>query len=127
MYYFNKRLEGISLEGAVEKVQKSLSEEGFGILTDIDISATLKNKLDVDFRPYRILGACNPPLAHKALSTEPHIGLMLPCNVVVQEAENGVDVSAIDPLVTMQSVGNKELEDVAGMVRTKLSKVVESL
>jgi uncharacterized protein (DUF302 family) len=108
-------------------VQKSLSEEGFGILTDIDISATLKNKLDVDFRPYRILGACNPPLAHKALSTEPHIGLMLPCNVVVQEAENGVDVSAIDPLVTMQSVGNKELEDVAGMVRTKLSKVVESL
>jgi uncharacterized protein (DUF302 family) len=126
-YYTNKTVEG-NFDEVIEKVTEALKEEGFGVLSDIDVKETLRNKLDVDFRKYRILGACNPPNAHKALTTEPNIGLMLPCNVVVQETENGkVDVSAIDPNASMAAVENPELEEVASFIKNKLEKVVNSL
>ncbi len=127
-YYFKKELSGQTLEGAIEKATNALKEEGFGVLTEIDVKATLKKKLDVDFRNYRILGACNPHFAHLALQSEPNIGLMLPCNVVVQELDNGnIEVSAIDPIASMQAVENKRLGDIAVEVRQKLSGVIESL
>lgn len=126
-YHFSKKLD-IPFEKAIDKTTAALKEEGFGVLTEIDIKATLKKKLDVDFRNYQILGACNPPLAHKALQAEPHIGLMLPCNVIVQEHENGdVEVSAVDPIASMQAIENDELGDVAGEVSYLLKKVIDSL
>jgi uncharacterized protein (DUF302 family) len=126
-YYTNKTVEG-NFDEVIERVTEALKEEGFGVLSDIDVSATLKKKLDVDFRNYRILGACNPPNAHKALTAEPNIGLMLPCNVVVQEIEDGkVDVSAIDPKASMAAVENPDLEEVADFIKSKLEKVVNSL
>jgi uncharacterized protein (DUF302 family) len=126
-YYFSKSLD-LSFDEAIKRVTDELKKEGFGILTEIDVKATLKKKLDADFRNYRILGACNPPLAHQALQAEPHIGLMLPCNVVVQEGENGQTiVSAIDPVASMQAVENESLGKIAGQVGPKLQKVIESL
>jgi uncharacterized protein (DUF302 family) len=126
-YYFSKTLD-LSFEQAIARVTEELQKEGFGVLTEIDVKATLKKKLDVDFRNYRILGACNPPFAHKALQAEPHIGLMLPCNVVVQEGENGgIIVSAIDPLMSMQVVENEALNEIAGQVKEKLQRVIESV
>ncbi len=126
-YYTNKTVEG-NFEEVIEKVTEALKEEGFGVLSDIDVKETLKNKLDVDFRKYRILGACNPPNAHRALAAEPNIGLMLPCNMVVQETEDGkVDVSAVDPKASMAAVENPELEEVASFIKSKLEKVVNSL
>lgn len=126
-YYFSKTLN-TSFEEAIEKTTEALKEEGFGILTEIDIKATLKKKLDVDFKKYQILGACNPPLAHKALSSEEHIGLMLPCNVIVQEQDDGkVEVSAVDPVASMQAVENEELGSVAQEVRDLLKKVINGL
>ena len=113
---------------AVQRVTEELSKEGFGVLTEIDVKATLKQKLDVDFRDYRILGACNPPFAHRALLAEPRIGLMLPCNVVVQDTGGGTcEVAAIDPLASMQAVDNASVRGVAAEVRTKLARVIERL
>jgi len=126
-YYFSKTIK-LSFDEAVAKVTDELKKEGFGILTDIDVKATLKKKLDVDFRKYMILGACNPPFAYQALQAEDKIGLMLPCNVIVQEKEDGtVEVSAIDPIASMQSVKNEKLAGVAAQVQAKLKKVIESL
>lgn len=125
-YYFGKMLD-MSFYEAVSKVTEELKKEGFGILTDIDVKSTLKKKLDVDFRNYRILGACNPPLAYRALQTEDKIGTMLPCNVIVQEREGYVEVAAIDPISSMQAVENPALQDVAEQVQAKLKKVIESL
>ena len=126
-YYFSKTLD-TSFEDAIDKTTAALKEEGFGILTEIDIKATLKKKLDVDFKKYQILGACNPPLAHKALSSEEHIGLMLPCNVIVQEQDDGkVEVAAVDPVASMQAVENAELGGVATEVRELLKKVINTL
>ena len=126
-YYFARTLE-MDFDAAIAHVTETLKQEGFGVLTEIDVKATLKKKLDVDFRPYRILGACNPPFAHKALEAEPHIGLMLPCNVVVQDAGDGkVTVSAIDPIASMMSVHNDSLGEVATQVRAKLQHVIDSL
>lgn len=126
-YHISKTLD-LPFEEAIEKTTSALKEEGFGILTEIDIKATLKKKLDVDFRNYQILGACNPPLAYEALNAEEHIGLMLPCNVIVHERENGeVEVSAVDPVASMQAVENDELGDVAKKVQGLLTKVVNSL
>jgi uncharacterized protein (DUF302 family) len=126
-YYFSKTLD-TSFEDAIDKTTAALKEEGFGILTEIDIKATLKKKLDVDFKKYQILGACNPPLAHKALSSEEHIGLMLPCNVIVQEQDDGkVEVAAVDPVASMQAVENAELGGVATEVRELLKKVISAL
>jgi len=126
-YYFTKTIR-LSFDEAVAKVTDDLKKEGFGILTDIDVKATLKKKLDVDFRKYRILGSCNPPFAYQALQAEDKIGLMLPCNVIVQENNDGtVEVSAIDPIASMQSVKNERLSGVAAQVRAKLKKVIENL
>ncbi len=116
-----------SFDEAIEKVTEELKKEGFGVLTEIDMTATLKKKLDVDIHNYRILGACNPPNAYKALQAEDKIGLMLPCNVIVQEKENGIEVSAVDPVASMQSIDNSDLIEVAGEVRDKLARVIEGL
>lgn len=126
-YYFNKTLKK-DFTQIVEKVTERLKEEGFGILTEIDVKATLKKKLDVDFRPYKILGACNPPFAYKALLAENKIGTMLPCNVIVQQLENGdVEVSAVDPVASMKAVDNEELGEIAQIIQGKLKSVIENL
>jgi len=126
-YVFCKKLD-LAFDQAVNKVTAELQQEGFGILTEIDVKATLKKKLDVDFRNYRILGACNPPYAYRALQAEPHIGAMLPCNVIVQELDSGQsEVAAIDPLASMQAVENTALMAVAMEIQAKLKKVLERL
>ena len=126
-YYFSKEID-LSFEDAITRVTEELKKEGFGVLTEIDVKATLKKKLDADFRNYRILGACNPPFAHQALLAEPQIGLMLPCNIVVQDGEDGkILVSAIDPIASMQAVDNPSLGKVAEQVRAKLQTVIENL
>jgi uncharacterized protein (DUF302 family) len=127
-YYHSKLLADITFDEAIEKVTEALKTEGFGILTEIDIKATLKKKLDVDFYNYKILGACNPPFAYKALLAEDKIGTMLPCNVIVQEKLAGqIEVSAVDPAASMQAVDNKELIDIATEIRARLQKVIEQL
>jgi uncharacterized protein (DUF302 family) len=126
-YHFSKRLDG-PFDQAVARVSEALKREGFGVLTDIDVSATLKAKLGEDFRPYRILGACNPQLAHQALQLEDKIGTMLPCNVVVQQhADGAVEVSAVDPVASMQAIQNPGLAEVAKEVQARLKKVIEGL
>ena len=126
-YYIAKEVS-LSFEEAIQTVTEELAKEGFGVLTEIDVKATLKKKLDVDFRNYRILGACNPPFAYKALQGEDKIGLMLPCNVIVQEKTDGtVEVAAIDPIASMQAVANPGLEAVAGEVKAKLERVIEKV
>jgi uncharacterized protein (DUF302 family) len=126
-YYFSKILN-VSFEEAVTKVTEELKKEGFGILTDIDVQGTLKKKLDVDFKKYRILGACNPPFAYQALQAEDKIGTMLPCNVIVQEHSGGkIEIAAIDPVASMQAIENPDLKGIAEQVQAKLRKVVESL
>ncbi len=127
-YYFQKILFNVSFDEAIEKVTEELKKEGFGILTEIDVQATLKKKLDVDFRKYRILGACNPPFAYKALQAELLIGTMLPCNVVVMEMDDGkVRVNAVDPKASMMAVGNKDLNSVAIQIQQKLKTVIDNL
>lgn len=126
-YYFNKTISGV-FDRTVEKVVAELKKEGFGILTDIDINATLKQKLDVDFYNYRILGACNPPFAYKALQAEDKIGTMLPCNVIIQEKKQGeIEVSAVDPVASMQAVKNEKLAEIANEIRNKLERVISSV
>ncbi len=126
-YYFSKTIAG-SFDNAIQKVTEALKAEGFGILTEIDIKATLKKKLDVDFYNYKILGACNPPFAYKALQVEDKIGTMLPCNVIVQEKVAGkVEVSAVDPAASMLSIENKDLHNIATEVRARLQKVIGQL
>lgn len=126
-YYISKTLT-MPFDEALTRVTEELKKEGFGILTEIDVKATLKKKLDVDFRSYRILGACNPPFAYQALQAEDKIGLMLPCNVILQELpDNRIEIAAIDPLVSMQAVDNPRLAQIAEQVRSKLRKAIESL
>ncbi len=126
-YYFTKTLH-TTFDDAIARATAALANEGFGILTEIDVKATLKKKLDVDFRNYRILGACNPPFAHKALEAEDKIGTMLPCNVIVQEqGPSAIEVAAVDPMASMAAVENEALMPVATEVRAKLQRVIESL
>lgn len=126
-YYINRRLE-MSIDDAEALTRDRLTDEGFGVLTEIDVQGTLKQKLDVDFPPYRILGACNPAFALRALQSEPRIGTMLPCNVILRElSANEVEVSAVDPVASMQAIDNPALLQVAGEIRAKLKRVVESL
>ncbi|RIJ45620.1 DUF302 domain-containing protein [Maribellus luteus] len=127
-YYFNAVLKGRSFEEALEIVTAELKKEGFGVLTEIDVSATLKFKIDVDFKKYKILGACNPHFAYKALQNEDKIGVFLPCNVVVEENDNGeVEVSAVDPIASMISVGNEHLSEIAAEVQQKMKNVINNL
>jgi uncharacterized protein (DUF302 family) len=126
-YYFSKVLV-LGFDAAVAEVTQKLKDEGFGIITEIDVTKTLKNKLGVEFRPYRILGACNPSLAYEALKLEDKVGTMLPCNVIVQELAPGrVEVTAIDPVASMAAIDNAPLLDKAKIVRGKLEKVIQSL
>jgi uncharacterized protein (DUF302 family) len=126
-YYFSKRLR-TSFTEAIERVTAALEAAGFGVLTEIDVRATLKRKLDVEFRPYTILGACNPQMAHRALQSEPMIGAMLPCNVVVQEVGGGeVEVAAVDPVASMKAIENPALGAVALEVQGMLRAVISGL
>jgi uncharacterized protein (DUF302 family) len=125
-YYMSRTIES-GFDEAVARVVDALKREGFGVLSDIDVAATLKQKLGIEFRPYRILGACNPPLAHQALSAEDKIGVMLPCNVIVQEAGAGkIEVASIDPRAAMEGVGNPALADVAREVADRLARVISA-
>jgi uncharacterized protein (DUF302 family) len=126
-YYFNTTIEG-NFENVVQKTTEALQKEGFGILTDIDVTTTLKKKLGVDFRKYRILGACNPPYAYKALQEEDKIGTMLPCNVIVQQIDTDkIEVAAIDPMASMLAVENSSLGDIAREIQGKLKKVIDQI
>ncbi|MBN1781974.1 DUF302 domain-containing protein [bacterium] len=127
MKYTFSKIVDMPFEKAVDHVKSRLKTEGFGVLTEIDVRATLKKKLDADFRNYTILGACNPPFAYQALQQERMIGAMLPCNIIVQDAEGGTEISAIDPVASMQAVDNPALGKVAGEVQQKLKRVIESL
>ena len=127
-YYISTTLKNTTFKDAIEKTTAALKNEGFGVLSEIDIKATLKKKLDADFYNYTILGACNPEMAHKALQAENKIGTMLPCNVIVQEQEPGViEVSAVDPAASMMAVENESLAEIAKDVRKKLAKAIESI
>ena len=127
-YGYTKNLGKVEFDSAIEKVTGELKNEGFGVLTEIDVKATLKKKLDVDFRQYKILGACNPPLAHQALESEPLIGLLLPCNVIVMEEDDkSITVSAVNPMEMFKVVENSGMSEIAGQVNAKIRKVVDSL
>jgi len=126
-YYFSKTLNK-SFEDAIVHIEKALKKEDFGILSDIDVQKALDNRLNVTFKKYRILGACNPLFAHKALLTEDKIGTLLPCNVIVQENEQGqVEVAAVNPIASMRAIDNVALRDLAGQVQQKLEKVIDGL
>jgi uncharacterized protein (DUF302 family) len=126
-YYFNKVVD-MTFDEAINKVTEELKKEGFGVLTEIDVTAALKKKINVDFRKYRILGACNPSYAHKALLAEDKIGTMLPCNVVVQETEDGkVEIAAVNPVASMQAIENESLGEIAVTVQSKLKQVIENV
>jgi uncharacterized protein (DUF302 family) len=126
-YYIAKTASG-EFSAIVERVIESLKAEGFGILTEIDVKATMKKKLDIDFRDYRILGACNPPLAHQALTADDKIGTMLPCNVIVQDLGGGkIEVAAINPAISMEHVGNPTLNTIAESVTEKLRRVIAAI
>jgi uncharacterized protein (DUF302 family) len=126
-YYITKTVSG-GFPATVERVIESLKAEGFGVLTEIDVKATLKKKLDIDFRDYRILGACNPPLAHQALTADDKIGTMLPCNVIVQDLGGGkIEVAAINPAISMEQVGNPTLKAIAESVTGELKRVIAAI
>ncbi len=125
-YYFSTVLEGDFAE-VLDRVREALKGEGFGVISEIDMQKTLKEKIGADLRPYTILGACNPTLAHEALQIEDKVGTMLPCNVVVQQLGEGVEVAAIDPVASMQAIPSEELKDKAGQVADKLRRAVHSL
>ncbi len=127
-YYFNKTLKEKDFDKAVEQVTAELKKEGFGVLTEIDLKATFKKRLDVDFKKYKILGACNPHFAHKALTIEDKIGVFLPCNIIVEAHDNGdIEVSAVDPIASMSTVENEDLGQMAFDVQKKMQAVIDGL
>ncbi len=125
-YHISKTVD-LSFQDAIERTTAVLMENGFGVLTTIDVKATLKKKIDAEFRPYTILGACNPKLAMGAIEAEPHVGLMLPCNVIVQEVDGKVEISAIDPVASMQAIDNAKLTETATKVRGMLETVIADI
>ncbi|MCV0393877.1 MAG: DUF302 domain-containing protein [Rhizobiaceae bacterium] len=126
-YTIDRTIANTDIDAADAKTRKALEEHGFGILTEIDVKATMAKKLGVDMPAYRILGACNPTMAYKAISVEPRVGAMLPCNVILREVEGGVEVSAVDPVASMQAVDNAELLAVASQVRDLLAKAIAAI
>ena len=126
-YTLNRLLTGVSFAEADTRTRKALGESGFGILTEIDVAATMKKKLGVEMAPYLILGACNPNMAYQAIGIEPRVGAMLPCNVILRAVDGGVEVSAIDPVASMQAIENPALHAVAGQVRDLLAKAVGAI
>lgn len=127
-YFFSTTLKNKQFEEVIELVRSELSKEGFGVLSDIDMQSAFKQKMNVDFRKYRILGACNPPFSNKAIENEKNIGVLLPCSVVVQEHENGeVEVAAVDALASMMSVNNPAVQEVATEITSRLERVIDQL
>ena len=126
-YYFSTKLTGVTFEDAITRTTEALQQEGFGIISQIDLQETLRKKLGVEFRRYVILGACNPTLAHEALQLEDKVGTMLPCNVIVQEIADGVEVAAVNPVASMQAIPNNELGEKAAAVGDKLRSAIETL
>ena len=126
-YTIDRIIDSADFEEVDRRTRAALANHGFGVLTEIDVKATMKKKIDVDMDPYRILGACNPNMAHQAIGMEPKIGAMLPCNVILREVEGGIQVSAIDPLASMQAIDNDDLKAVAGQVRDMLDEVVQEI
>lgn len=126
-YTIDRMISDADIDEVESRTREALASHGFGVLTEIDVKATLKKKLDVEMPGYRILGACNPKMAHQAIGIEPRVGAMLPCNVILREVEGGVEVSAIDPAASMQAIDNAELTAVAGQVRDMLAKVVKDV
>ena len=126
-YTIDRKISAAGIDDIDARTRKALAEHGFGVLTEIDVKATMKKKLDVEMPAYRILGACNPKMAHQAIGIEPRVGAMLPCNVILREIEDGVEVSAIDPVASMQAIDNAELTAVAAQVRDLLAKAVEAI
>ena len=125
-YTYDRVLEDVGIDDAELRVRDALAEHGFGILTEIDVKATMKKKIDADIEPYRILGACNPQMAHKAIGIEPRVGAMLPRNVILREVDNGTEVSAIDPVASMQAIDNDQLHKVAIDVREMMREAVDA-
>ena len=126
-YTINRLITGADIDAVDARARAALAEHGFGVLTEIDVKATMKKKLDLDMPPYRILGACNPGMAWEAIGMEPRVGAMLPCNVILRELDGGIEVSAIDPVASMQAIDNPALHAVAGQVRDMLSKAVADI
>ncbi|NAZ38246.1 DUF302 domain-containing protein [Rubellimicrobium sp. CFH 75288] len=126
-YTIDRMVPGTGLDDVDARTRKALADHGFGVLTEIDVAATMKKKLDVEMPAYRILGACNPKMAHQAIGLEPRVGAMLPCNVILRAVEGGVEVSAIDPVASMQAIANDRLQSVAGQVRDLLAKAVAAI
>ncbi|MGO4910568.1 DUF302 domain-containing protein [Pseudorhodobacter sp. W20_MBD10_FR17] len=126
-YTINRLIAGADFDAVDARTRAALAEKGFGILTEIDVKATMKKKLDVEMPAYRILGACNPKMAHEAIGIEPRVGTMLPCNVILREVDGGVEVSAIDPVASMQAIDNAALHAVAGQVRDLLANAVKAI
>lgn len=125
-YTIDRLIPGAEFADVDARVRTALAERGFGVLTEIDVKATMKKKIDVDMEPYRILGACNPNMAHQAIGMEPRVGAMLPCNVILRQTDGGVEISAIDPVASMQAIDNDGLKSVAGQVRDMLRDAVEA-
>ena len=126
-YTHNRLFENANMAEIEERTRRSLAEAGFGVLTEIDVKATMKAKIDVDLQAYRILGACNPTMAHRAIELEPRIGAMLPCNVILREVENGIEVSSIDPVASMLAIENDDLTRLAAEVRDLLVRAIDKL
>ena len=126
-YTMNRLISGENFDAVDARTRKALADHGFGVLTEIDVAATMKKKLDVDMPAYRILGACNPKMAHQAIGMEPRVGAMLPCNVIIRAVDGGVEVSAIDPVASMQAIDNPALHAVAGQVRDLLGQAVKAI
>jgi uncharacterized protein (DUF302 family) len=126
-YTIDRVAKDVDFEDVDRRARQALTDHGFGVLTEIDVKATMKKKLDKDMQAYRILGACNPGMAWEAIGVEPRVGAMLPCNVILREVSEGIEVSAVDPLASMSAIDNDELKQVAGKVRDMLSEVVESI
>jgi uncharacterized protein (DUF302 family) len=126
-YTINRRIDGITLQEADNRTRAALAAQGFGVLTQIDVAETMRKKLDIAMPGYRILGACNPAMAYKAIGMEPRVGAMLPCNVILREVDGAVEISAIDPVASMQAIDNADLHSVAGQVRDLLSAAVDSV
>ena len=125
-YTYDRILNDTGIDDAEMRVRAALEDKGFGVLTEIDVKATMKKKIDVDMAPYLILGACNPGMAHKAIGIEPRVGAMLPCNVILREVDGGTEVSAIDPVASMQAIDNQQLHEVASEVRDMIRKAVDA-
>ena len=126
-YTINRLIKDADIDAVDTRVRAALTKKGFGVLTEIDVKATMKKKIDVDMEPYRILGACNPKMAYHAIGVEPRVGAMLPCNVILRQVDRGIEVSAIDPVASMQAIDNDELKSVAGQVRDLLADAVDAV